>query len=123
MATKTKTAKRAPLKTAKPPAVKFPKRGDLRVWHIPQVPGVPFRVRVSDVREAADLLHTLWQYDEFQLRERIKPDYSSASGLEVYDPNDYDGWSEWHSDQGMDICDHMRNGDDVEALVWEADAA
>lgn len=99
-----------------------PERGALRVWHIPQIPGKPFRVDVRDVRAAADMIHALCQYDAFQYKHHIKPDYSSASGLEVFDPADPDGWSEWHSDQGMDIIEHMRDGDDVEALVWEADA-
>lgn len=68
------------------------------------------------------MIHTLARYDRFQYERRIKPDYSNASGLEVFDPSDPEGWSEWHSDVGLDICEHMRAGDDVEALVWEADA-
>ena len=100
-----------------------PARGSLRVWHIPQVPMKPFRIDVIDVRQAADVLHTLWNYDRFQYENRIKPDYSSASGLEVYDPEDPEGWGEWHSDHGQDLIEHMREGDDVEALVWEADAS
>lgn len=93
------------------------------MWHIPQIPGKPFRRNVDDLRAAAELIYTLWQYDDFQYQNDIKPDYSSASGLEVFNPSDPEGWSEWHSDQGMDIVAHMRDGDDVEALVWEADAA
>ena len=100
-----------------------PNRGDLRVWHIPQVPMKPFRHRVADVREAANMLHLLWAYDRFQLDNNIKPDYASASGLEVFDPDDPEGWSEWHSDRGDDLLAHMRAGDDVEALVWEMDAS
>ncbi len=99
-----------------------PERGNLRIWHIPQVPGKPFRVDVQDVSEAADLLHRLAEYDLFQYENSIKPDYASAQGLEVFDPEDPEGWGEWHSEDGMDICEHMRAGDDVEALVWEADA-
>jgi hypothetical protein len=102
---------------------KQPKRGDLRVWHIPQIPGMPFRVDVRDVREGADLLHTLWEYDRFQYLWSIKPDYTSASGLEVFDPADSEGWSEWHCEDGMDIIEHMLAGHDMESLVWEADAA
>jgi hypothetical protein len=106
------------------PDTKQPKRGDLRVWHIPQVPCKAFRVDVHDVRAAADMIHTLQRYDEYQLQHRIKPMYSSVSGLEVYDPSfGLDPWVEWHSVDGHDILEHMRAGDDVEALVWEADAA
>lgn len=54
---------------------------DLRVWHIPQIPGKPFFVDVSNLAEAVHIRNLLAEYDEFQFRERIKPDYSSVSGI------------------------------------------
>lgn len=74
----------------------------LRVWHIPQVPGDPFYVPVSSVDEAVKVLTTLWDYDRFQLDQHIKPDYSSASGLEVFYEED-DEWDEWYSEDGAGV--------------------
>lgn len=88
-----------------------PKIGDLRVWHIPQVPGKPFHVTVSSPDEAKKILSTLWNYDIFQFENKIKPDYSNASGLEVYEEDAGDGvngWCEWFNEEGDDISDLMR---------------
>ena len=57
------------------------KIGDLHVWHIPQIPMEPFIVPVSCVEEAVKILHVLADYDLFQLKTNIKPDYSNAQGL------------------------------------------
>ncbi len=59
-----------------------PTEGDLKVWHIPQVPGEPFYVPVSSLEEATKVLGVLADYDLFQYEDRIKPDYCNASGLE-----------------------------------------
>lgn len=72
-------------------------RGDspYRVWHIPQVPGKPFHVPCEDLDEAVAVVALLGRYDAFQLEERIKPDYSNVSGIEVF----VDGeWSEVDED-------------------------
>lgn len=76
------------------------KEGDLRVWWIPQVPDKPFYVPVKDVEEAKKILDTLAKYDLWQLAHNIKPDYSNAGGLEVYEKGE---WSEWYSEfEGAD---------------------
>lgn len=69
-----------------------PKAGELRVWWIPQVPGNPFHVTVKTPEEGKTLLGTLALYDQFQLVERIKPDFCNAGGLEVFEDGE---WSEW----------------------------
>ena len=58
------------------------KKGDLRVWHIPQVPMNSFKVEVENVKEAIKILNVLADYDIFQFKNKVKPDYSNASGLE-----------------------------------------
>lgn len=78
------------------------KKGDLRVWHIPQVPMHAFHVDVRSVDEARKIIDTLAKYDLFQLENRIKPDYSNASGLEIFDGVN---WSEWEDDEGNSIDD------------------
>ncbi len=82
--------------------------GDLRVWHIPQVPGKPFYVAVASVVEARIVLDALAEYDRFQFENRIKLDYANASGLSVFDANDgHDmpsgSWVDWYSKNGEGI--------------------
>lgn len=69
-----------------------PKEGDLRVWWMPQVPGKPFQVPVASIKEAKKLLDVLADYDLFQYKNRIKPDYSNAGGFEVFEGGE---WCEW----------------------------
>lgn len=85
-----------------------PVHGQLRVWHVPQVAGPSFVVDVATVLEAVLLLDALANYDSFQFENRIKPDYSNAAGLSVFDANDsHDGpdgsWVDWYSDEGEDV--------------------
>ena len=42
----------------------------------------------------------LAEYDLFQFKNDIKPDYSNAGGLQVFENDD---WSEWYSEDGWDI--------------------
>lgn len=74
--------------------------GDLRVWHIPQVPGPAFRQRVESLTEARVVLMALATYDEFQFKNKIKPDYANAQGLEVFEDGE---WVEWSDEAGNSI--------------------
>lgn len=91
-----------------------PKKGDLRVWWIPQVPMRSFHVPVKTIKEAKLVLDTLARYDKFQLDNNIKPDYCNTGGLEQFDPVDidlnegWDGWTEWNNEDGQDIDDLMK---------------
>lgn len=80
--------------------------GQLRVWHIPQVPGKAFRVEVKNLEEAKLVLSTLILYDAFQYKNRIKPDYCNASGLEEFqDLGDGESdWCEWENEDGENIA-------------------
>lgn len=71
-----------------------PEPGDLRVWHVPQIPCPAFRVPVATVAEGRKLLDVLADYDAFQLAERIKPDYSNVNGIERYE-DDGAGTLDW----------------------------
>lgn len=79
----------------------------LRVWHMPQVPAREdadiFRVDVKTVDEAALILNTLWNYDNFQFERKIKPDFSNASGLEYWNEDNKE-WQEYYDEFGNDIC-------------------
>lgn len=58
---------------------------DIRIWHVPQVPGKAFHVVIESIEEGKRLLDILALYDEFQFENNIKPDYSNASGIEYWD--------------------------------------
>jgi len=78
----------------------------LRVWWIPQVPMDPFHVEVKSVDEAVRTLRMLADYDIFQYENRVKPDYSNAGGLEVFEDGE---WEEWYDPKtGEDIDEYMR---------------
>ncbi|MFZ2992403.1 MAG: hypothetical protein WA061_01695 [Microgenomates group bacterium] len=80
--------------------------GSLRVWHIPQLPGNSFHVDVKTPEEAVKILNILGEYDSFQYEENIKPDYSNAGGLEIFEDGE---WVEWYNDDGDidDFADEM----------------
>jgi hypothetical protein len=80
-----------------------PKEGDLRIWWIPQVPMHPFRIPVSDPTQAAKILDVLADYDIFQFKNRIKPDYCNAGGLEVFEGGEWVEWEE--AETGCDISE------------------
>ena len=65
-----------------------------RVWWIPQVGAdIPnFHQEVSSVAEGVLLINTLANYDLFQQEHKIKPDFSNAGGLEVFENDEWLGW-------------------------------
>lgn len=82
----------------------------LRVWHIPQIPGKAFYVEVSSVQEGVNVMDILANYDLFQLKHNIKPDYANAQGLEVFEveENDWVDWVGWSIDTNIDYFDDPR---------------
>lgn len=101
----------------------------LRVYWFPQIPCAAFYVPVRTVREARLILTTLADYDAFQFKNRIKPDYSNAGGLEEFDPTDTthgpDGsWLEWYNedDEGIDELTDAEI-DAVDAAVARAEGS
>ncbi len=84
-----------------------PVEGELRVWHIPQVPMKAFEVQVSSPEEAVKVLDVLAQYDLFCWRNRVRGDYSNASGLSVFEDGE---WTEWlHPETFEDIDEYALN--------------
>jgi hypothetical protein len=77
------------------------KAGDLKVWHIPQVPMKQFEVPVDSPEEGIKVMDILANYDTFQFDNNIKPDYCNVQGLVVLGS---DGeWYEWSNENGDDI--------------------
>lgn len=74
--------------------------GELKVWHIPQVPGKAFEVPVPTLEVAGIITDTLAQYDLFQYKNKIKPDYANAGGVMVIEDGE---WVDWYSPDGEDF--------------------
>jgi hypothetical protein len=70
------------------------KAGALQVWWIPQVPGAMFTVDVASVAEGVKLMDVLADYDIFQFKNRIKPDYANAGGLNVWRDDEWQSWED-----------------------------
>lgn len=81
-----------------------PNQGALRVWWIPQVPMPPFHVAVPDIKTAKLLLDALAQYDLFQLKHGVKPDFCNSGGLECFSRDGDNEWCDWYDEEtGNDI--------------------
>ena len=65
---------------------------DVRVQHIPQVPGEPFIVHTMTTEQAEFIVDVLAEYDLFQFEQGIKPDYSNVSWIDVWDG---EAWEEY----------------------------
>ena len=76
--------------------------GDLKVWWIPQIPMKPFEVPVKRIIDAMLLLNVLADYDIFQFENNIKPDYSNAGGLMIFEDGE---WVDWEDEDGNSIDD------------------
>lgn len=70
---------------------------NLQVWHIPQVPGKAFRVPVESPEDAARIMAILAAYDQFQLDQGVKDDYSNAQGLDCLNGGERE---DWYGDDG-----------------------
>lgn len=69
----------------------------LRVWWVPQVPMKPFYVDVSTLEEGVKITGVLADYDAFQFKNNIKPDYCNAGGIQLLDT---DGeWVDWYDEE------------------------
>lgn len=87
--------------------------GDLQVWWIPQIPGKAFKVDVTSVEEGVKIMDVLADYDSFQYKNNIKPDYSNAGGLAMWsldhDGDGTPGWEDWYIDDGRHFFDDPRD--------------
>lgn len=79
------------------------KPGDLRVWWVPQVPMKSFYVQVDTVEIGVKVMDVLAEYDLFQFKNKVKPDYSNAGGLCHWcadsDGEGTPGWEDWYDEE------------------------
>jgi hypothetical protein len=86
----------------------------LRVCHFPQIPCKPFIVSVKDLEEAKKIFDVLADYDLFQFKNKIKPDYANATVLEEWDEEEQD-WLSWYDEEtGLDFDQYW---DEKEATI------
>jgi hypothetical protein len=77
--------------------------GDLLVWYIPQVPMkaferfLPLRGRDPEeaLREAVLIQDTIIEFSAFEFENRVKPDYSDATGIARWE-GDGAGGMDWY---------------------------
>lgn len=67
---------------------------EIRVWWVPQIPMEPFHYTVPSLAAANLLVDALAQYDLFQLKHNVKPDFDNAGGASWRHPVLTGG--EWH---------------------------
>lgn len=63
-----------------------------------------FKVEVGTVLEGVKIMQVLADYDAFQFDNNIKPDYSNAGGLQMFDPSDdtdspEGSWVDWYDEE------------------------
>lgn len=68
------------------------------------MPMKSFKVEVGTVSEGVKIMQVLADYDAFQIDNNIKPDYSNAGGLQMFDPfDDRDSpegsWVHWYDEE------------------------
>ena len=82
------------------------KEGDLRVWWIPQIPMKEFHVDVNSVEEGVKIMDVLADYDDFQFKNNVKPDYCNAGGIIKWckDSNGEGnpGWEDWYDEESYE---------------------
>lgn len=91
-------------------------KGNFRVWHIPQVGAdAIFRLHCNSLEEAYRIQSILAVYDIFEYHNRIKPDFSNASGIEIYDEEEQE-WCDYYNEDGLDPDELYE--DDKEMQDW-----
>ena len=63
--------------------------GTLRVWYIPQVPMGPFHWTVPDLVTGREVINALYKFSYFEYKNRVKPDYADAGGIERFEDGEW----------------------------------
>jgi hypothetical protein len=69
----------------------------LKLWWIPQIPMKAFEVEIASLEEGVKLLEVLANYDLFQFENNVKPDYSNAGGIVMFEAESGE-WVDWYDD-------------------------
>jgi len=89
---------------------------EYQVWWVPQVPMKPFTALVPSLDEGRRLCDVLAKYDDFQFKNKVKPDYCNAGGVQLRHPIVTDG--EWWDvpDDDDELADILSACEDYTAL-------
>lgn len=72
----------------------------MKLWWIPQVPMKAFEVEIDSLEQGVKLLDVLANYDLFQFENNVKPDYSNAGGISMFEDGE---WVDWYDEEtGID---------------------
>jgi hypothetical protein len=74
---------------------------NLKVVHTSPFPRDSFEYAVGDIVQAWILLNALSAYDEFQIAQGIRTDFSSTQGLLVWDAGE-EGWVDYVAFEYLD---------------------
>lgn len=77
------------------------------VWWNPQVPGAHKWYPVDDVATGLWLMYVLSDYDIFQYRHKIKPDYTNAGGLVEVNGLEKEDWCSPDGDDTDEVLDSV----------------
>lgn len=94
----------------------------LRLIHIPQVGDeARFIVDVEDLEEAIRIANLLAYYDIMQFECNIKPDYSNATYLEIYN-EESEKWDYYYDDNGRSFdeisCGIISCLEETDKNIW-----
>ncbi len=84
----------------------------LRVWWVPQVPCDPFYVGIDSIKEGVKLMNTLADYDAFQYDKNIKPDYSNAGGIDMFEDGKWCSWMDNETGEDDPVAYLERNSNE-----------
>lgn len=86
------------------------KEQKLKICHFPQIQMKKyFEVDVKNLEEAQIIMDTLANYDLFEYKNKIKPDYSNMTILKIWDEEAND-WLEWMDEEtGISNLDEYIN--------------
>jgi hypothetical protein len=90
-----------------------PKKGDLMVWWVAQVPMEPIKIPVPDAKTGAMILNVLAEYDAYQYLNDVKPDYCNAGGLIEWTGT---SWDDWMDDE--EFCEDPTDRYPMPSLGW-----
>lgn len=84
----------------------------IKVWWIPQIPGVPYERMAPSFSVAKEIYEVLAEYDAFQFEHKIKGDYANTGGISICHP----------ALTSNDWYDIELNGDEDDLADWIVEA-
>lgn len=82
---------------------------EYEVWWVPQIPMQSFTVAVASIAEGKKICDVLADYDMFQFKHNVKPDYANTGGIRMRHPIGTEGdWWDVPDDED-ELADIMKH--------------